>query len=332
MKKFSKLLVLLLAVLFIFTACSNNNSESTEFKIGIAQLVEHPSLDGTREGFIAALKDNGYVDGENITIDYNNAQNDSPTNLTIAQKMASDDYDLVLAIATPTAQAIVQHVTDKPVLFSAITDPLEARLVENLDKPGGNVTGAADLNPEATVQLMNFIAAEFPEVKTVGVVINEGEPNSVVTVDLAEETLKEHGISLIRAAVMNTSEVKQAADSLVGRADAIFVALDNTVINGVDSLIQIAEEHKIPFFSSDRDTVEHGAVATFGINYFDHGYQVGEMAVEILEGADPGEMEVSIPEEVDLIINVEAAERQGVEITEAMKQYVKNKDNILNEK
>lgn len=328
--KTSKIMLLLLAVSLLLAACGGN-STSTETTIGIAQLVEHPSLDSTREGFLAALEDNGYVEGENLEVDYQNAQNDSSTNSTIAQNMASANLDLVLAIATPTAQAIVQHVDNKPVLFSAITDPLDARLVDDLETPGGNVTGAADLNPEATVKLMEFIAEDFPDVETVGVVLNTGEPNSVVTIDLAEETLNEHDISVVRAAVSNTSEVKTAAESLVGRADAIFIALDNTVVNGVDTIIQVAEENSIPFFSSDRDTVEHGALATYGFKYYDHGYQVGEMAVEILEGADPGEMSVTFPDKLDLIINVESAERQGVEITESMKDKVQDKDNILND-
>lgn len=326
--RISKVFILLLLASLLLVACGTDSSKT---KIGIAQLVEHPSLDATREGFLAALEDNGFVVGENLEVDYNNAQNDAPTNLTIAQKMSTDKLDLVLAIATPTAQAIAQHVSDKPVLFAAITDPLEAKLVTDLEKPGGNITGAADMNPEATVKLMNFIAEEFPEVNTVGVVINQGEPNSVVTINLAEEILAEHGIDLIRAAVTNTSEVKQAADSLIGQADAIFVALDNTVIDGVDAIIQVAEEHKIPFFSSDRDTVEHGAIATYGFRYYDHGYQAGLMAVEILNGADPGEMQVTYPDQLDLIINLASAERQGVEITDSMKDKVQDKDNILNE-
>lgn len=310
---------------------ATQDTAAKEVKVGIAQLVEHPSLDATREGFLDALRDHGFVEGENLVVDYNNAQNDPPTNLTIAQKMASEDLDLVLAIATPTAIAIAQHVTDKPVLFAAITDPLDARLVDNLEKPGGNITGAADMNPEATVKLMQFIAEEVPNVNTVGVVINEGEPNAVVTIDLAEEVLSDYDISVVRAAVSNTSEVKQAAESLIGRADAIFVALDNTVINGVDAIIQVAEEHKIPFFSSDRDTVEAGAIATYGFKYYDHGYQAGEMAVEILNGADPGEMSVTFPDKLDLIINVEAANKQGLEVTQSMKDKVIDKENILNE-
>ena len=302
----------------------------TEYKIAISQYVEHPSLDATREGILAALKDAGIEEGVNLTVDYNNAQADSTNNLSIAQNIAAGDHDLVVAIATPSAAAIVEQVTDKPVVFAAITDPLDAKLVDNLEKPGGNVTGAADTNPEAIVMLMDFIAEHFPEVKTVGVVINEGEPNAVVMTDQAEEALAKHGIEVVRAAVTNTSEVQQAAESLVGRADAIYITLDNTVVSGVDAIIDIANEHKIPFFSSDRDTVEKGAFATVGFKYYDHGYQAGQIVVDILKnGKNPGDIPVSFPDKLDFILNLKAAEAQGIEVTEAMKNMVQDPESNI---
>ena len=185
------------------------------YKIAISQIVEHPSLDATRQGFLAALKDAGIVEGTNLKVDFNNAQGDQPNNLSIAQKIASADNDLVLGIATPSAQAIVQQVKKAPILFAAVTDPLAAKIVTNVDKPGGNVSGASDTNPMAIAQLMDFVAANMPKVKTVGLVINEGEPNAVIMAKNAEESLSKHGIKLVKAPVTNTSEVKQAAQSLV---------------------------------------------------------------------------------------------------------------------
>ncbi|SDO02973.1 putative ABC transport system substrate-binding protein [Paenibacillus sp. yr247] len=301
------------------------------YKVAISQIVEHPSLDATRQGFLAALKDAGIVEGTNLKVDFNNAQGDPANNLSIAQKIASADADLVLGIATPSALAVVQQVKKAPILFAAVTDPLAAKIVNNVDKPGGNVSGASDTNPMAVAQLMDFVATNMPKVKTVGLVINEGEPNAVIMAKNAEQSLTKHGIKLIKAPVTNTSEVKQAAQSLVGRADAFLITLDNTVVSGVDGIIQIANEKHIPFFSSDRDTVEKGAFATVGFKYYDHGYQVGQMAVDILKnGKKPADMKVTVPEKLDLILNLKAAKAQGIDVTDAMKNGVKDKEkNII---
>lgn len=304
--------------------------EATSYKIAISQYVEHPSLDATREGFLAALKDAGIVEGENLKVDLQNAQADQANNLSIAQKIAGDKNDLVLAIATPSAQSVVQNVKDTPILFAAVTDPLDAKIVTDLEHPGGNVSGASDTNPEAITRLMDFIAAQFPEAKKLGLVINEGEPNAVIMADIAKEALDKHGIELVKAAITNTSEVKQAAESLVGRVDALYVTLDNSVVSGVDSIIQTANDNKIPFFAADRDTVEKGAFATVGFKYYDHGYQVGEMAVEVLKnGTSPGDMQVTMQEKLDLILNLKAAEGQGIEVTDAMKAEVADQTNNI---
>ncbi|MGG1312779.1 MULTISPECIES: ABC transporter substrate-binding protein [Cohnella] len=306
------------------------SADAKTYSIAISQIVEHPSLDATREGFLAALKDAGIVEGQNLKVDYNNAQNDPSNNLAIAQKLASQKYDLVLAIATPSAQAVVQNVKDSPVLFAAVTDPIDAKLVDNLDKPGGNVSGASDTNPAAIQQLMDFIASDLPDIKTVGVILNESEPNAVVMTNNAQQALEKHGIKLVKAPVTNTSEVKQAAESLVGRVDALFITLDNTVVSAVDTIIQVANENKIPFFSSDRDTLEKGAFATVGFKYYDHGYQAGQMAVEVLKnGKKVGDLKVSKPEKLDLMLNLKAAEAQGITVTDDMKKKVQDPENNI---
>lgn len=325
------------AVLVTAVGCGTDNKSGSadggktkNYSVAIAQYVEHPSLDATRKGFMDALKDGGIIEGTNLKVDYNNAQGEPANNLSIAQKINSKTYDLVMAIATPTAQAVVQQVKKSPILFSAVTDPLDAKLVTNLDKPGGNVSGASDTNPEAITQLMNFIAANFPKVKNVGVIINQGEPNAVIMTDRAEKALAAKNIKLVKAPVTNTSEVKQAAESLVGRVDAIYITLDNSVVSGVDSIIQVAGKNKIPFFSSDRDTVEKGVFATVGFKYYDHGYQVGQMAVDVLKnGKKPADMKVTIPDKLDLILNLKAAQAQGITVTSAMKDQVKDKTNNI---
>lgn len=312
------------------SASASAPADSKTYSIAISQILEHPSLDATRQGFLAALKDAGIEEGKNLTVDYNNAQNDLSNNTAIAQKIASKKYDLVLAIATPSAQAVVQNVKNSPILFAAVTDPIDAKVVSDLNHPGGNVSGASDTNPAAITQLMDFIASDFPNVKTVGVVINEGEQNAVVMTKKAEDALAAHGIKLVKAPVSNTSEVKQATQSLVGKADAIYITLDNTVVGAADTIIQIANENKIPFFSSDRDTVEKGAFATVGFKYYDHGYQVGQMAVDVLKnGKSVGDMPVKMQEKLDLILNLKAAAAQGITVTDDMKSKVQDPDNDI---
>jgi putative tryptophan/tyrosine transport system substrate-binding protein len=339
MKKTFWLPLVVSAALIATVGCANNSSSTSgsagtagtaspdqkTYKVAISQIVEHSSLDATRNGFLDALKASGIEDGKNLKVDLNIAQGDPTNNLSIAQKISSADHDLVLAIATPSAQAVVQQVKNKPVLFAAVTDPLDAKLVTNLEKPGGNVSGASDTNPEAITKLMDFIAGNFPKIKTVGLVINQGEPNAVIMAKKAEEALAKHNIKLVKAPVTNTSEVKQAGESLVGRVDALYVTLDNMVVNGIDVLLQLAKDKDIPFFSSDRDTVEKGAFATVGFKYYDHGYQVGQMAVEILKnGKKPADMKVTVPDKLDLILNLKAAKDQGIEVTDAMKKAVQD--------
>lgn len=336
----------LASLMTVTAACGGNGSKTTTgneeqgsgntaevektYSIAISQIVEHPSLDATREGFLAALKDAGFEEGKNLKVDYNNAQGDPNNYKPIAEKIASGDADLALGIATATSSALVEEVKDKPVLFAAVTDPLAEKLVPQLESPGGNVTGASDTNPDAIVQLMDFIAKEFSNVKKVGIIINEGEPNAVVMSNIAQEALSKHGIELVKAPVVNSSDVQQAAESLVGRVDAVYITLDNTVVEGVDAIIDVVNENDIPFFSADRDTVEKGAFATVGFKYYDHGYEVGQMAVEILkDGKNPGEMDVKTPQKLDFIMNMKAAEEQEITVTDEMKAYVKDPDNNI---
>lgn len=311
------------------TINSGSEAEKT-YTIAISQIVEHPSLDATREGFIAALKDAGIEEGKNLKIDFNNAQGDAANIKTISQKIASSKSDLALGIATPTAQSLADDVKDIPVLFAAVTDPIDAGIVTQLQAPGGNITGASDTNPVAITQTMDFIASQLPDVKNVGLIINEGEQNAVVMGNIAEEALDKHGIKLIKASVANSSDVKQAADSLVGRVDAIYITLDNMVVTGVDAIIEVANNNDIPFFSADRDTVEKGAFAAVGFKYYDHGYEVGQMAVEILKnGKYPGDMDVTVPQKLDFIFNMKAAAEQGITVTDEMKALVKDQQNNI---
>ena len=292
--------------------------------IGINQLVEHPSLDAAREGFMQAFADNGYTEGDNVTFDVQNAQGDQSTATSIANKFASDGVDLVLAIATPAAQATAQAITDIPVLITAVTEPVEAGLVESWEAPGSNVTGTSDLNPVA--DQLSLIPEIAPDAKTVGIVYSSGEVNSEVQVELAQEAADELGLELELATVSNKSEVLQAAQSLAGNVDAFYVPTDNTIVDALESMIQVAEESQIPLIVGEGDSVERGGLATWGINYEKLGYQTGEMAIKILEGENPADMPVETLEDIELSINVSAAERMGVDIPQ---ELLDQADNVI---
>ncbi|MFC4905308.1 ABC transporter substrate-binding protein [Kocuria oceani] len=286
-----------------------------EATVGISQFVEHPSLDAAREGFVAALEEGGYTEGENLTLDLQNASGDQGTSTSIASNLAGSDADLVLAIATPSAQGVAQAVTDRPVLFTAVTDPVEAGLVESLENPGGNVTGTTDMNPVA--EQIALIKQLDPDAKSVGIIYSSGETNSQVQVEMAKEAAAEEGLEVVEKAVTNTSEVAQAAESF--DTDAIYVPTDNKVVSGLEAVISAAEAKQIPLIAGEGDSVERGALITKGIDYEQLGRQTGEMAVRILaEGADPATMPVESQEETELVINMQAAERMGVEVPQEL--------------
>jgi putative tryptophan/tyrosine transport system substrate-binding protein len=321
-----KSLVLLLCGLFmLLTACGGGSKETSggsnkekEVKIGITQLVEHPSLDAAREGFIEALKDAGYEEGKNLKLDYQNAQGDMNNNLTIAQKLVGDKNDLILAIATPSAQAVVKSTKDIPLLFTAITDPVGAELVQSLEKPGSNVTGTSDTHPDAIKNTIDAIKKFIPDAKNVGIIYNNGEPNSVVNVKNAKKALEAEGLEAVETTITSGSEVKQAAESLIGRADVFYIPKDNTVVAALESVITVANAQDIPTFVGEGDSVKRGTFASYGLDYHDLGYATGKMAVEILKGKKPSEIPVGFPEKLELMINKKAAQEEGITLTDEM--------------
>ena len=286
-------------------------AEGQVFEIGVVNYVSHPALDAVQQGFIDGLAEAGYADGEKATLDLQNAQADQATLTAIANQFAQADMDLVLAIATPSGQAVAQVITDKPVLFGAVTDPVAADLVADWDAPGGNITGASDLNPVA--DQLKLLLEITPDIKTVGIVYSSGEVNAEVQVEAAEKAAAELGITIEKAAISNSSEVQQAAQSL--DVDAFYVPTDNNVVTGIEALIQVAEQKKIAVVASDEGSVERGAAASLTVNYELQGRDLAAMAVDILENdADTATMAVKLQETFDLNVNPAAAERMGVTI------------------
>lgn len=278
------------------------------YSIGINQLVQHPSLDAAAEGFQAAFEDAG-VD---VKFDIQNANGEQATAVSISQQMASAQHDLYLAIATPAGQAMSKSIKDKPLLFTAVTDPVEAELVESVDKPGKNVTGTSDEAPiEEQVELITELV---PEAKSVGVVYSSAEVNSKVQVEKLTEAAKPKGIEVKSQTVTSVTEIPQAVEAL-GDVDAIYIPTDNMVVSGISSLIKVANDKTIPVIAADSGAVEGGAAATIGIDYKELGRQTGEMALRILQdGADPVETPVETASEYTYVINEEAVKAQGIEV------------------
>lgn len=307
----------LAAAALTLSACSSpaatdsGDEAKASYKIGVSQFVQHPALDAATAGFKQAFDDAGVK----VEWDDQNASGDQATAVTIAQNFASSDLDLVLAVATPAAQTAAQAITDKPILFTAVTDAVEGQLVESNEKPGGNVTGTSDLAPfDEQLALLKEVA---PGAKKVGIVYASGEVNSQVQVDAVTEAAGPLGLEVVTKTVTTANDIAAATEAL-GDVDAIYVPTDNMVVAGIASLVQVAEDKQIPVIGAEAGTVEGGAVITLGIDYTKLGYQTGEMALKVLEGADPATMPVEVSNEFAYVVNEDAAKRMGATIPEAI--------------
>ncbi|MDO0825935.1 ABC transporter substrate-binding protein [Desulfosporosinus nitroreducens] len=311
-------LVLLLSLVGCGAAKSGTNPAEKEgpkqLKIGIVQIVEHPALDSARQGFLDTLKKNGYEEGKNLTVDYQNAQGDQSILQSITQKFSSAKLDLVLAIATPSAQAMASASKDIPILITAVTDPVEAKLVNSMEKPGKNVTGTTDMNPiKEQFELMKTLV---PTVKKVGVIYNAGEVNSQVQVAIAKKVATDLGLEIVEATVTTSADVLQASQSLIGKVDTIYVPTDNMVVSAAQSVVQVSQKNKIPIISGESSVVDKGALATIGVNYKKLGEQTGEMALRVVKGEKPQDMPIEAQKEFDTVLNQAAIELFGITVPE----------------
>jgi putative ABC transport system substrate-binding protein len=278
--------------------------------VAITQIVEHPALDAAHEGIKDELAERGYRDGENLKLMHESAQGNSAIASQIARKFVGESPDVIVAIATPSAQTVAAAARNIPVVFSAVTDPVSAKLVKSWEKPGANITGVSDMLP--IDKHLDMIQRVMPNATRIGTVYNPGEANAAALVELLEERLAARDMELVKGAATKTSEVLGASRSLVGKVDAIYLTTDNTVISAAEAVVSVGERSDIPVFAADTATVERGAVAAMGFNYYKHGRQTGAMVARILEGAGTADMPVEVMEELDLYVNPAAAERMGI--------------------
>lgn len=311
------LISLSLLLLLSVSGCTSepkqkSTSDSTKLKIGIVQIVEHPSLNTIRESCVTQLAKNGFKDGENVTIDYQNAQNDQTNLKTICQKFADNNYDLIIAIATPSAQAALGETKEIPIVFSACTDPLGSGLVTNMEKPGQNITGTSDaVSAEKIMQLALRIT---PDIKTIGALYSSSETNSIAVVNNLKDYAQKNGMTVVDATITNSSEAQQAASSLAGKVDAIFSPIDNTIASAMPIVAQVANKAKIPVYVGADSMVKDGGLATYGINYTVLGQETANMVSEILKGKKPGDIAVKSMTDMNIYLNKDTANAIGVKI------------------
>lgn len=312
MLSFSKKALLSLSTIGLAMGVSFAAAAEPVKSVAITAIVEHPALDAARDGVLHVLNEAGYHEGKNLKWQYQSAQGNTATAAQIARKFIGDNPDVIVGIATPSAQALVAGTKQVPIVFTAVTDPVQAQLTPSWDASGTNVTGVSDvLELEKQIELIKEI---IPDVKNIGMVYNPGEANSVAVVDAFNELLPKHGLKLVEAAAPRTVDVSSAAGRLVGKVDVIYTNTDNNVVSAYEALAKVGNDTNTPLIASDTDSVKRGAIAALGVNYRDLGEQTGRVVVRILEGEKPGDIQPQTSENLQLYVNVTAAEKQGVRL------------------
>lgn len=295
-------------------ACGNTNNATEDGKktVGILQLVEHGSLDAAYEGFKEGLAEGGYKEGENLTLEYQNAQNSQDNLKSMSEKLVKNSPDLLLGIATPAAVSLANETTDIPIVVTAVTDLVEAKLAGSNEAPGRNITGTSDMVPiDKQIQLLLSIV---PDAKTIGIMYNAGEANSKIQADLAEKALKDAGVDVKVLTANTTNDVQQVTTSLAKDVDGIYVPTDNTFASAAAVVGEVAKETKTPIVAGSVEQVEDGALATFGIDYKSLGKQTGELAAKILDGDEkPATTPVETANKLELVVNQKMATALGID-------------------
>ena len=319
MKVVRKLLAPLLVVGILLTSLISLHQLKADkkkdvFRIGISQFITHQSLDATREGFVDELAKQGYIEGKNIEIDLQNAQGEQRNLKTISQQLA-ESSDVVLAISTPSAQSLANTTQTTSVIFSAVTDPVSAKLVESREHPGGNVTGTSDQSSEAISTQINLIKKVLPKAKTIGILYTQSEPNSVVQKDEAKRLLEEKGFTVVEKTILDSNNVKAAAESLMAEVDMVFVPTDNIISSTMETVKQVSIKHKVPVFGGSTEMVAVGGLYNYGTNYEELGRQTARMLIRVLKGEKPENIAVELPEKLELHTNKEMADSLGIDIS-----------------
>lgn len=307
---------LVCALLILSVLLSATIGAAKVFRIGEAQIVSHPALDNDAKGFAAALAEEGFIEGKNVVFDRQNAQGDQPNCAIIARKFEDDRVDLIHAISTPNAQASVKVSRTIPIVFSSVTDPVATGIVPKMGKTGTHVTGVSDRWP---IELQCRMYQDLvPYAKRWGTIFNPGDVNVTFHIEEMRAAVEKMGGKLIEAHISSSAEVMQAAQSLVGRVDAIHITSDNTAVSAFESITKVCNENDIPLFAGDRDSTPRGAVAAYGLDYFMIGYSAGKKAARILKGEDPGQVPAGLASGYSLWVSLKHAREQGLDLPPAL--------------
>ena len=289
--------------------------KAEKVNVGIVQLVEHAALDAANKGFVEGLASKGYKEGQNIAYDRQNAQADQSNLQNIAHRFVNNKVNLICAIATPAAQTVANVTSDIPIVATAVTDYKTAKLVKDNAKPGTNVTGTTDMNP--VEQQLDLLLKLVPNAKSVGTIYCSSEVNSQLQIEILKKAAAAKGVTVKEATVSNVNDIQQAARSLIGKVQAIYVPTDNVLASAMPTLISVTEEAKLPVICGEGGMVKAGGVATLGVDYYKLGFQAGEMAADILGGkSKPADMAIQAQKEFKAMVNVKEAEKIGLKVPE----------------
>ncbi len=316
MTTFSKKALLTLSALTLSMSASFGALAQTVKSVAVTAIVEHPALDSARDGVLEALNAAGYTEGKNLKWQYQSAQGNTGTAAQIARKFIGDQADAIVTIGTPSAQAAAAGTKRIPIVFTAVTDPVQGQLTPSWEASGTNVTGVSDVLELG--KQMELVKQIVPNAKRIGMVFNPGEANSVAVVAALKDILPNYDLTLVEAAAPRSVDVGTAARSLVGKVDVIYTNTDNNVVSAYEALVKVGNDMKIPLIASDTDSVKRGAIAALGVNYHDLGLQTGRIVVRILEGEKPGDIKPQTSEKIQLFVNPAAAEKQGVTLSQEL--------------
>lgn len=320
MKTLRKSIALLLVISLSLTVFSVF-AERDKPLIGIIQIVDHVALDAARQGFVDALAENGYKDGESVTLDYRNAQGSPDVLASIADHFVAEKADLVLAIATPSAQTMAGKTDSIPILGTAITDYVSARLAQSDDKPGYNVSGTTDMNP--IKEQIELIRRFLPEAKTIGLLYTASEDNSVLQAQIAREVIEGMGMAYTEVTVHNSNDVQQATQSIMDKCDAIYIPTDNVFASAMPVVYEVAIQNQKPVFCGEAGMTMGGGLATLGVNYYNLGHQTGLMALKVLAGEAVADMPIERQTDFDYTVNKTFCDALGITIPEDLVPYAK---------
>lgn len=314
----------MLLSLSIMAFSSYAETKDEQKNVAITAIVEHPALDNVRKGVEDELKDNGYIAGKNLKLQFLSAQGSSANAAQIAKQFAASKPDVIVGIATPSSQALVATTKLIPIVFTAVTDPVAAKLTTSWEASKTNVTGVSDaLSLDSQIDLMLKIK---PDAKNIGYVYSPSEVNSTIILKELQIALEKRGMKIIAAPAQRTSDISTAARSLKGKVDLIYTTTDNNVVSAYEALAKVANESKIPLIASNPESAERGAIAALGMSYYDLGRQAGKIVIRILNGEKPGDIPPQVGSITQLTINKKAAERQGITLSE---EVLKSAENII---